>query len=178
VRSIAIAIFAAWAGAASAGGVSAPSPPAALDLSGYARKVDVPVPASSVPPGVAVDGAMGTDVTQYALANHTHATSVQRVRLSVAQSGATIRWTFAKSYDPGTIPIVTCTAQNSLGATQPYVVNLIGSATNTYVDVAAWRAQTQTLGGTLVAIAGVTINLFASAPAGIVVNCQAAKPTQ
>lgn len=152
-------------------------PPAPLDVSGFAQKSDLPSPGTVAPPGVAVDGALGSG-QQYALANHTHATSVQRARMSVSPAGQPVRWTFAKPYDAGVVPVVVCTAQSTAGATLPYVVNTVGDPTNTYADLIVFRAQTQTLGGTLVSIAGTTVNLFATAPSGTTVNCQAARATQ
>ena len=157
------------------------SPPAivspAPDLSGYAKKGDLPGAATAAPPATDVGGAAGASPL-YARADHTHATSVQRARLTISAAGIAARWTFAKPYDAGTVPVVTCTAQNAAGAGLPFVVNTQGNPTNTYADIIVFRTQTQTLGGTLLAISGVTISLFAPAPAGTIANCQAAKATQ
>lgn len=149
----------------------------ALDLSPYARKADLPAPATVTPPGTAVNSALGSAV-QYARADHTHATSVQRARMAITPVGQPVRWTFAKPYDPGTVPVVTCTAQNTPGAALPFVVNTSGDPTATYADIVIYRNTTQVLATTLTALPGTTISVFAAAPVGTVVNCQAAKATQ
>lgn len=136
-----------------------------------------PQPATAMPPGVGVGGAVGTS-TRYALENHTHATSVQRAKLVVATAGTAVRWTFPKPYADGVVPVCTATAEIAAGATQPVVVNVVGTPTNAYVDFIVFRAQTQTLGATLLAVAGTVINAFGSAPTGVVLDCQAALPTQ
>jgi hypothetical protein len=137
----------------------------------------MPAPATSAPPPTGTDSVEGSSV-RYARADHTHATSVQRARLQVPTAGTAMEWTFAKPYDAGVVPVVTCTAQAGTNPTQPFVVNTVEAPTATKATIIVFRAQTQTLGGTLLAIAGVTINLFAPAPTGTWVNCQAAKPTQ
>ena len=150
------------------------TPPAVIQVVRDAVAAAMPKPATSMPPGVGVDGATGTDTTQYALANHTHATSVQRFRMSLSATGTAARWTFAKPYDPGVVPVVNCTPQITSGGAPAAVANIVGSPTNTYVDVAVFNAQ-PTVG---VLGISVTVTPFAFAPKDTVVNCQAGKPTQ
>lgn len=140
-----------------------------------ALQAAMPKAAQSTPPGVGVDGAKGSDSTAYALADHTHASSVQRQKLTLGAGGGTITWTFAKPY--AVPPIVTATVENAAGALQPYVVNLAGPATKESVTFAVFKAQPTTLGATLLAIANTFISPFVAAPAGVVVNCWAALPT-
>jgi hypothetical protein len=148
-------------------------PPTPPDLSGYAAKTDMPQPATVPPPGVQVDGATGSTTAQYALANHTHATSVQRTRMTISPAGQPVRWTFAKPYDAGVVPVVVCTAENVAGATRPFVVNTVGAPTNAYTDLIVFQASVPNL-----SIGNLSLTLFGSAASGTLVNCQAAKPTQ
>lgn len=158
-------------------------PPAAPDMAVIIARVEamvrqeVPSAATIAPPGTATDSTTGTSPA-YARADHTHATSVQRARFQVATAGTPMEWIFAKPYDEGVVPVVTCTAQAAANPTQPFVVNTVDAPTNTKASIIVFRAQTQTLTGTLLSLGPVAINLFAPAPAGTVVNCQAAKPTQ
>lgn len=153
----------------------------APDMSGYARKSDLPTAGDTMPPGVSVDGAPGSSSTQYARADHTHQTSVQRAMMTLTTAGQATRWTFAKPYDAGVIPVVVCTARVATANTLPFTVNTVGSPTSTYVDVIVNRVQSQviTLSAlTAAATAGLSLNPFSAAPAGTTVDCVAGKPTQ
>jgi hypothetical protein len=153
--------------------------PPAPDLSAYATAQSVtaiqsqmPAAGSTAPPPTATDSITGTSPA-YARADHTHATSVQRATMTISPAGQPVRWTFAKPYDAGVAPVVTCTAQNAAGATRPFVVNLVGDATNTYVDLIVFQAAQPTI-----SLLGASVTLFGSASSGTKVGCQAAKPTQ
>ncbi|GAB6842373.1 hypothetical protein HNR00_003581 [Methylorubrum rhodinum] len=132
----------------------------------------MPAPATSAPPATGTDSVEGSSV-RYARADHTHATSVQRARMTVAPAGQPVRWTFAKPYEAGITPVVTCTAQNVASATRPYVVNTVGDPTATYADLVVYQATAPNL-----SIGNLSLTLFGPAPSGTTVNCQAAKPTQ
>ena len=147
-------------------------PPAAVDTSTFAAKTDLPVAGTNLPPATAIDSATGTGVA-YARADHTHATSVQRMRFQVSPSGQPVRWTFGKPYDAGIVPVVVCTAENTQTATRPFVVNTVSVPTNTYVDLIVFQAAQPT-----VSLLGASVTLFGAASNGTLVNCQAAKPTQ
>ncbi len=152
-----------------------------LDASVAAMRLSVPQPATASPPGVAADGVIGASSTQYARADHTHATSVQRANLIIAAAGQPVRWTFAKPYDTGAVPVVVCTARIASGSALPFTVNTVGAPTATYVDLVAYRVQSQviTLSAlTAAATAGLSINPFSAAPSGTAVDCVAGKPTQ
>lgn len=147
-------------------------PPAMPDMSGFIAKSDMPGAASVAPPATDIGGAAGTSMN-YARADHTHATSVQRMRMTVSPAGQPVRWTFVRPYDPGVVPVVTCTAQNVSGATRPFVVNTVGDPAPTYADLVVFQAAQPTI-----ALLGISLTLFSAAPSGTIVNCQAAKPTQ
>lgn len=167
----------AFMGAQALAGLDVPpaptAPAASPDLSNYARKTDLPTAADTMPPATDVGGATGA-ASKYARADHTHATSVQRRRWSITVAGQPNEWVFAKPYDPGVVPVVTCTAENVSGATRPFVVNTIGAPTATSVKVAVFQATEPTIG----LGQALKLTLFGNAGAGTTVNCQAAKPTQ
>ncbi|MGE7415451.1 hypothetical protein [Methylobacterium tarhaniae] len=159
----------------------APAPAPVPDMSAFARKSDIPTAGDAVPPGVSVDGAPGSSSTQYARADHTHQTSVQRAMMTLATTGQVARWTFAKPYDAGVVPIVVCTARIASGSALPFTVNTVGAPTSTYVDLVVYRVQSQviTLSAlTTAALAGISVNPTAAAPVGTTVDCVAGKPTQ
>lgn len=166
---IALAIWAAGFYAARAG---LDVPPAVPEMSGFIAKSDMPGAATAAPPATDVGGTAGTSMS-YARADHTHATSVQRVRMTVSPAGQPVRWTFIKPYDASVVPVVTCTAQNVSGATRPFVVNTVGDPTATYADLVVFQATAPNL-----SLGNLSLTLFGSAPSGTTVNCQAAKPTQ
>lgn len=139
----------------------------------YALKSDLPQPASTMPPGIDVGGAVGT-APRYALEDHKHATSVQRGRATVSGSGGIVTVTFAKPYDAGVVPICSATAEIGAGTTQAYEACVIGAPTNTQVKFLVQAvAKQQTL-----SILGMLVNPFSAAPSGTAIHWQAAKPTQ
>lgn len=93
--------------------------------------------------------------------------------MQISPAGQPVRWTFAKPYDAGVVPVVVCTAENVSGATRPFVVNTISAPTNVYADIIVFQAAQPT-----VSLLGASVTLFGSASTGTLVNCQAAKPTQ
>jgi hypothetical protein len=135
----------------------------------------IPSPASAAPPGIGVSSALGTTSTQFARADHTHASSVQRKRVTTT-SGGTFTWTFSPAYDAGVVPVVTYGVENTTSATQPFVVNIMGTPTNTSVTFKVFQAQASTLGGTLTAILGAVVAPFTTATT-VSLHCWAAAPT-
>jgi hypothetical protein len=146
-------------------------------LAAKANTSSVPTAATNPPPGVTPVGALGDVTTRFALENHTHRSSVQAARLQVAGGVGRFTWTFPTPYDVGMVPVCTATVQTATNETQPYVVNMLGQPTNTSVTFVVFKATTQTLGGTLLAIAGAVINLFGFAANDTIVNVIARLPS-
>jgi hypothetical protein len=134
---------------------------------------------NAMPPGVTpVTGAVGSS-TDFARADHTHKTSVQKSRITVStagtSTGSVVTWVYPSPFPAGTIPICTCTPVSTGSASQAYIANVVqGSETNSQCQFIVFRTQTQTIVGGL---ANVVMNLLVPAPAGVVLNCQAALPT-
>jgi hypothetical protein len=79
----------------------------------------IPTAASSMPPSVADTSAVGTTTTQYALANHTHASKARKGRVLVPASGI-FDVVFNTPFTTGA-PLCTLVAETAAGDTN--VVN-------------------------------------------------------
>lgn len=91
---------------------------------------DVPLPATSMPPGVADTGALGTDI-RYALANHTHASKARKQRVTGINT-VTYVWTYPTPFPSGVIPICNAIVEDPAdSATDSYNVQISGVPTNT-----------------------------------------------
>ncbi|RYG14070.1 MAG: hypothetical protein EON92_03475 [Burkholderiales bacterium] len=133
---------------------------------------------STMPPAVADNGMVGGangNVVAYAFANHTHNSKQRRERVVLTQTGI-VTWTYATPYPEGSLPIVQGTPEVLADASQPLVACLVGRPTATQAQFFVYRAQTQTLGGTLAALLGVVVNVFAPAPIGAALHCTAVVP--
>lgn len=144
-------------------------------VAGKADAASVPTAADHMPPSVADTGAKGAQTTQYALADHTHQSSVQRVRMQVAGAAGLVTWTFTNPMSAA--PVVTATAETPSGATYVNVATIVeGSVTTTQAVIRVAKiAGAQSLAGVLTGILS-TLNIFAPAPAGVWVQCVARRP--
>lgn len=105
----------------------------------YNTLPDVPQPATAMPPGVADNGALGTD-TRYALANHTHASKARKDRVQSAADG-TITWTYPTPFAAGVIPRVVAVAEVASGVTDVVNVQVVDTPTNTSCKLLVNRAN-------------------------------------
>lgn len=90
-----------------------------------------PQPASSQPPGVTDTGALGDMMTQYALANHTHASKVRKGMTSTTSNVGTLTWTYPTPFGAGVVPVCNGIAQTAPGVTDLVNVQIEGTPTNT-----------------------------------------------
>lgn len=89
----------------------------------------VPTAATSMPPGVADSGALGTQPTQFALSDHTHASKARKqIRVS---SAATLTWVYPTPFAAGVVPICNGIAQVAAGNNDLFNVQILGVPTNT-----------------------------------------------
>lgn len=100
---------------------------------------DVPLPATSMPPGVADSGAIGTS-QRYALENHTHASKARKVRAQSAADG-TLTWTYSTPFQNGVVPIVVAVAEAANGITDVINVQVVGTPTNNSCQLLVNRTQ-------------------------------------
>lgn len=100
----------------------------------------LPQPSTVNPPSVADSSSIGTDLLMYALANHTHASKVRKVRVQSAADG-TITWTFSTPFSTGVVPIVLAVAEAPQGVTDIVNVQVIDTPTNTSCKLLVNRAQ-------------------------------------
>lgn len=105
----------------------------------YNTLPDVPQPATAMPPGVADNGALGTD-TRYALANHTHASKARKDRVQSAADG-TITWAYPTPFAAGVIPRVVAVAEVAAGVTDVVNVQVVDTPTNTSCKLLVNRAN-------------------------------------
>ncbi len=90
----------------------------------------VPQPATSMPPGVADNGMLGTD-NRYALANHTHASKARKQIVVMGSASTTYAWTYPTPFGAGVVPIVSAIVQVPSGNTDLFNVQVMGTPTNT-----------------------------------------------
>lgn len=134
----------------------------------------IPAPATTAPPGIGVTGAVGPTSGAFARADHTHASSVQRKRLTTTDTTGMITWTYTTPY--AVPPIVTATVENATNATQPLILTLVGQPTTTQAVFKLQQAQQNSQTVSL----GLSLNLpfaAAGAPIGTAIHVWAALPT-
>ncbi len=92
---------------------------------------NVPQPATVAPPSVTDSGALGTNTSQYALGNHTHASKARKQIITMQSASATFTWTYPTAFTIGVVPIVSAIVQVPSGTTDLYNVQVQGSPSNT-----------------------------------------------
>lgn len=110
-------------------------PPANLTgiQSQMAAKADasaIPVPASSMPPGVADAGATGS-AAPYARADHTHASKARKQIVTMGSAATTYTWVYPTAFGAGVIPVVNAIVQVAAGNQDLFNVQIVGAPTNT-----------------------------------------------
>ena len=106
----------------------------------FAKKSDMPTPATSAPPSVADSSRLGDQPAIYALADHTHASKARKVRAQCTADGI-LNWTFDPPFLTGIIPIVVGQAEAPKGSTDVINSQLDGVATNTGCTIKVTRTQ-------------------------------------
>ncbi len=112
-----------------------PYPPAHLSAlnSAIASKADtsaIPLPATTMPPGVADSGATGTS-QRYALENHTHASKARKQIVTMGSAASTYTWTYPTAFGAGVVPVVSAIVQVAAGNQDLFNVQIVGTPTNT-----------------------------------------------
>ena len=135
----------------------------------YSTPPAVPDPATSAPPGVSDSGALGSDM-KYALANHTHASKVRKIRVQCAADG-TLTWTYSTPFTNGVTPIVLAVAEVASGVTDVVNVQVVDTPTNTSCKLLVNRTQRS-----VAALLGLTILSVPSQPGVTWVHAVALEP--
>ncbi len=135
----------------------------------YSTPPTVPDPATAAPPGVSDSGALGSDM-KYALANHTHASKVRKVRVQCAADG-TLTWTYSTPFTNGVTPIVLAVAEVASGVTDVVNVQVVDTPTNTSCKLLVNRTQRS-----VAALLGLTILSVPSQPGVTWVHAVALEP--
>lgn len=130
----------------------------------------IPQPASSAPPAVADASAKGTQDTIYALANHTHASKVRKVRVQTATDD-TLTWTFNPPFSAGVTPIVLAVAEAAAGVTDVINAQVVDTPSNTSCKILVNRTQRSA-----VALLGLTILSVPSSAGATWVHAVALEP--
>lgn len=131
---------------------------------------NMPVPGSSVPPGVNDSGSLGTTPAQFAMADHTHASKSRKERIQSAADG-TITWTYSTPFSPGVVPRVIAVAEVASGVTDVVNVQVIDTPTNTSCKLLVNRTARS-----VVALIGLTVLSVPSQPGATWVHCVALEP--
>lgn len=94
-------------------------------------KNNIPDPASAQPPGVTDTGARGTMTTQFALADHTHASKARKQIVTMGSAASTYNWTYPVAFSAGVVPVVSAIVQVASGNQDLFNVQIVGVPTNT-----------------------------------------------
>ncbi len=130
----------------------------------------MPVAATTAPPAVADTGAIGSLITKFATADHTHASKVRKARVTSAADG-TYAWTFSTPFDVGVTPIVLAVAEVASGITDVVNVQVVGTPTNTGANLLVNRTNRS-----VVALIGLTVLSVPTTPGATVVHVIAVAP--
>jgi len=90
----------------------------------------MPKPAVAQPPGVADNGARGSD-GRYALGDHTHASKARKQIITMGSAATTYAWTYPTPFASGVVPIINGIVQVPGGNTDLFNVQVVGAPTNT-----------------------------------------------
>jgi hypothetical protein len=129
----------------------------------------IPTPATTPPPAVEVASVKGSDTTQYATANHTHASKTRRM-ISAIPAASTYTWTYPTPFAPGVVPMINGIAQVGVGNTDLYNIQVMGTPTNTSCVFQINRVSAGLLGILLGALsinptpAAITLHMWAVEP--------------
>lgn len=135
----------------------------------YTTPSMVPEPATSMPPGVADSGSLGT-VQRYALENHTHASRARKERMQSAADG-TITWVFSTPFGAGVVPRISAIAEVPAGTTDVVNVQVVGTPTNTQCQLLVNRANRS-----VASLLGLTVLSIPSQPGVTWVHAIALEP--
>lgn len=133
----------------------------------------MPIPATSAPPPVAIDGAAGS-TTPYARSDHTHESRLQARRIQVTpDANGRYVYIFPKPYAAGIVPIVAVTAETASGLTYRNDASLMeGTTTNTQTTILITKLNQNVVTGLLNAVlpvfapqtGSVWVNILSRAP--------------
>ena len=110
-------------------------------LAGYAQSGSIPMPAASMPPGVADMGALGNN-DRYARADHTHASKARKQIVMMPSAATTYAWAYPTAFPAGVVPIVSAIVQVAVGNQDLFNVQVMGTPTNTGCVFQINRAST------------------------------------
>lgn len=96
-----------------------------------AATLNIPQPATTTPPSVSDSGAKGSQTTQFALADHTHASKARKQIITMGSAATTYTWTYPTAFGAGVVPIVSAIVQVPNGNTDLFNVQVMGTPTNT-----------------------------------------------
>lgn len=136
----------------------------------YTTPPDVPTPSNVTPPSVADAGAIGNQTGMYALANHTHASKVRKIRVQSLADG-TITWTYNVPFTNGVTPIVLAVAEVASGVTDVVNVQVIDTPTSTSCKLLVNRTNRS-----VAALLGLTILSVPASPGVTWVHAVALEP--
>jgi len=150
-------------------------PPANLgslqsQINAKADASSIPTPSNVTPPGVSDSGAIGTQTTMYALANHTHASKARKIRVQSAADGS-VTWTYSTPFAAGVVPIIVAVAEVATGVTDVVNVQVVDAPTNTSCKLLVTRTNRST-----VALLGLTILSLPAQPGITWVHAVALEP--
>ena len=135
-----------------------------------AVQASIPTPSSATPPAVADSGNVGNMTSVFALANHTHASKVRKIRVQTASDGS-VTWTYSTPFPAGTNPIVLAVAEVAAGVTDVVNVQVIDQPTATSCKLLVNRTNRS-----VVSLIGLTVLSVPSSPGATWIHAVALEP--
>lgn len=89
----------------------------------------IPLPATSVPPGVSDAGSVGGS-PRYALGDHTHASKARKQITTMGSAASTYAWAYPTPFAAGVVPVVSAIVQVPAGNTDLFNVQVMGVPTS------------------------------------------------
>lgn len=130
---------------------------------------DIPLPATTTPPGLSDSGAVGTSA-RYALGDHTHASKARKQIAVMGSAASTYVWTYPTAFGAGVVPVVSAIVQVASGTTDLFNVQIVGTPTNTQCTFQINRVSAGLLG---VLLGALSIN---PTPVAATLHCIALEP--
>ena len=129
----------------------------------------IPQPATSMPPGVADTGKVGSTM-RYALEDHTHASKARKERMQSAADG-TITWVYSTPFAAGVVPRIVAIAEVASGVTDVVNVQVVDPPTNTQCKLLVNRTSRS-----VVSLIGLTVLSVPAQPGATWVHAIALEP--
>lgn len=128
----------------------------------------IPTASATIPPCTADAGLIGTQITVFALANHTHCSKARRVRQTTGTDGLYV-WNFSPAFSGA--PICAATAETAPGVTDVINAQIQGTPTTSQATIRVNRTAVS-----VVALIGLSVLSVPASPGAQVFHAICIEP--